>query len=585
MKYTILYTALFVFTSAVYAHEGVSEAHSDYQNGCWVLDSKKDQGRPGIECPEGVDFPAVNEDPISHSDAQNTSTSYKEMQASKGASLGEKCYVSLTNGRNSFASQQQSLLAATPPQTPQVGALIKQFNEDLSYDRCRNLEVTAVANGGDLNGDGNMAVSQDKRIQCQKVGDFTLDWKSCKSGLDAYNMIVIADAALDLTQKIRTQQQNQQMSQQVAARSAQGDMQNAALDASIQANNSLANMNKEKAAAYMAAVGLLGSKIAGWQGKSDGALGKICSSNPPKSAVPLPPNSVLNPNVKNFLPEKKTCLEALQKVRNSDAVFANESAKAQLVGAFMEYMQKAAAAGMAAKQLSNIAKAVEQVKQGTETNEPSTFDRCVVAPNDPACQTPGSRTPAQEYAGGDFSVDGLGSNMIGGNPLEDTEIKMGDPTALPDKVGDASSPFADKAKDADGILNPAPAASLGSGAANGMQSGAMGGMGGRGGGAGGAALGNDLKGPETPKQNDVKANQVGGAYKFTGGQGFKAVAASKDNNPFSSLFDSKSQGGLEEDRSIASDDIGGKDSGLFMRISKRYGKVQSDKRIEALNLE
>jgi hypothetical protein len=110
-------------------------------------------------------------------------------------------------------------------------------------------------------------------------------------------------------------------------------------------------------------------------------------------------------------------------------------------------------------------------------------------------------------------------------------------------------------------------------------------MGGRGGGAGGAALGNDLKGPETPKQNDVKANQVGGAYKFTGGQGFKAVAASKDNNPFSSLFDSKSQGGLEEDRSIASDDIGGKDSGLFMRISKRYGKVQSDKRIEALNLE
>ncbi len=58
----------------------------------------------------------------------------------------------------------------------------------------------------------------------------------------------------------------------------------------------------------------------------------------------------------------------------------------------------------------------------------------------------------------------------------------------------------------------------------------------------------------------------------------------KDDNPFANLFDGKGGGKLEEDRSIASE-IDGQDSGLFSKISKRYGLIQADKRIEAKNLE
>ncbi len=85
----------------------------------------------------------------------------------------------------------------------------------------------------------------------------------------------------------------------------------------------------------------------------------------------------------------------------------------------------------------------------------------------------------------------------------------------------------------------------------------------------------------------LKTNKMTGKYKASKGAGFQAVKAGKeDANPFSSMFDAKGgeAGGIEEDRSIASDD-GSEASGLFHKISKRYGQVHQDKRIESQNLE
>ena len=84
--------------------------------------------------------------------------------------------------------------------------------------------------------------------------------------------------------------------------------------------------------------------------------------------------------------------------------------------------------------------------------------------------------------------------------------------------------------------------------------------------------------------NDIKTNKVSGKYK-AGGGGYGAVKGSKDDaNPFASMFDAKGEaGGVEEDRSIASDD--GEGSGLFHKISKKYGQVQQEKRLDSQNLE
>ena len=121
--------------------------------------------------------------------------------------------------------------------------------------------------------------------------------------------------------------------------------------------------------------------------------------------------------------------------------------------------------------------------------------------------------------------------------------------------------------------------------AGGPAGGGGGGVGGGLGGGGGASLGNDLQGEDKDKKaKEIDANKLAGNYNSVGGKGFSAVAGGKEDNPFKDLFDSKSSGGVEEDRSIASDD-GGKDSGLFQRISSRMTQVVAEKRIEAGNLE
>lgn len=451
-------------------------------------------------------------------------------------------------------------------------------------NNCRAYELAASANGEDLREEDEVIQSQDRRIVCVRRGTHVLDWKSCKAGKDAYDMVLIADAGLNLTQQVRTAQSTQRMNNQMAEEIAAGNAQNAAYDATIQHNQNLANLNKEKVAAYTAALGLLGSKIAAWQGKSDGALQRACGnvqpSVQPAGVITTAPQAV-TPATPSLPSKYATCVEYLKTVRSS--LFANDSGKAALVTAFMEYMQKAITAGIAAKNLSNIAKQVEQVKNGTEDLGPTMFERCSVAPNDPACLQAGPRVPGQEYVGGEISLGDNFNNAFGEN-LEDTaSVGFETEDLTPgDAVASAGNPFEDAAKEASGILEEAPAANFQPGSApGGGGGGAGGGLGG-----GGVSLGNDLAGPQAEKTAEVNAEKSGGNYQFAGGGGFQAVKAGKeDANPFASLFDAKSQGGVGEDRSFASDDIGGKDSGLFLRISRRYGKISGEKRIEAANLE
>jgi hypothetical protein len=232
----------------------------------------------------------------------------------------------------------------------------------------------------------------------------------------------------------------------------------------------------------------------------------------------------------------------------------------------------------------NIAKAKAPLQE--EGND-MMIELCEANPMDPACVQRGNRVSGGGIiSSGDFSLGDGGNNAFNMNPEDATFGETGSATDLDDKnsVASINSPFADDAKKAKGILNPAGAAQTQ--ASGGAQGG--GGAGGGGLGGGGASLGSDLEGADTEgnKEAQIKAAQISGSYNTPGGGGYKGVSRGKeDSNPFASLFDQKSEGGVEEDRSIASGDVDGKASGLFEKISKRYGQIQADKRVEAKNLE
>ena len=415
--------------------------------------------------------------------------------------------------------------------------------------------------------------SIDKKITCYQRGGYTLDYKACTSAVGMYNMVLNAETALNLTHKIMTDVNNKKLTSQVNESVAKGNVQEAAIDASIANNNNIKNMNQQRAMAYSAAVAALSSKMS-WPSSKIESVTKNCQNKfKPDSPSPMPCDKASKVSVT---------------MRKSE-LFANEMAHAALKNAIVDFIQKGIAAGMAMNQFGNIAKKMEAGKQNyAPTEEDVMIERCALNPADPACVGRGNRVSNPSTISGTFGgIGSNGNNSFGmGDGVTDTFGEEGDPSNLGSPVADVTSPFAADAKAANDILNPAAAAAVQPG--GGSAGGGGGGGGAAGGGGGGASLGDDLEGANTEGQKDptLKSKQTAGNYEYGGGGGYKSVQGGKpDANPFQSMFDNKSQGGVEEDRSIASGDIDGQASGLFQKISKKYGQMQADKRIEALNLE
>lgn len=454
-----------------------------------------------------------------------------------------------------------------------------------NLQQCRLYEFASKANGEAF---VSMAPSQkmtaDKRVACIKRGSMTMDYQSCASTADMYNYILGLETLMRSAQESSLKNKQSQIAQDAALQTANGDGQNAALAASAADNNFKSNLSMQQAQAYGAAVAAMGMKLSGWQSNSDSALVKKCKPEPAELQ-----------KMDTVIELAGSCTKNLPQMKNDSAVFANNEAKGMFTAIMLELGAKAAAAMIAAKKFESVAKATTAAQQTTDTGT-STLDKCVTNPTLAEClNSTGNLTPGQTYGSGDFSVgDGFGTNNLGNTNLTTSGALAGDASSLPSSpVANVDNPFVDNkpgctnsgtaAGKAACILNPADAAKVTpqGGAAGGGSGGGVGGsMGG-----GSASLGNDLAGQKDPKDNsDIKSNKAAGGYNVGSGQGFRGVAASKDENPFASMFDSKSSGGVEDDQSIPSNQ-NGVDSGLFQRLSKRYGQVQSEKRIEAVNLE
>lgn len=422
--------------------------------------------------------------------------------------------------------------------------------------------------GGQLAAAGkdNTIKSSDGKISCKDRGSWTVDYEPCEKAIKFYSAVMMAEQAMLVEQKVRTDLKGQSIAKKTAEEMKKGASQTAAFDAAEANHNHMQGIQKEKLIAYGAAgVALFNAQrqLPTYKKTKEDYCGKATGD------------------------AKTYCEETFRKYKGQ--IIANDEAKSALLASAMDAAAKAAAAGLSMSEYQKAGADVAAARNMIgEDGGDMMMEKCVLNPTDPSCAKNRDRVAGESISMGDFG-SGVGeSNSF--NLAGESEVtpEMGAETNLDENapVAGVNTPFADDAKIAKGILDPAAAAQM---QATGGAAGGGGGGGGGGLGGGGASLGSDLNGAnkDGDKEAQIKTGKVSGAYSQGGGGGYKGVGKSKDDaNPFSSLFDAKgSGGGVEEDRSIASGDIDGASSGLFQKISKRYGQVQADKRLEAKNLE
>jgi hypothetical protein len=490
------------------------------------------------------------------------------------------CFL-LTNSLYSYGQGEPRLsgVAARCAQEVAVNKVKRSQQEKIAVSECDRLAIAASLNGYSLDEAPLQKQTLDGKGGCFLQAGYTLDFNDCKRVLLAYNAVVIAEKAMIAQQAIRITENNQKANQEMAKQTAAGKGQEAALDAVEERSRQNAQMNTEKFYTYLTAVSALGGTLAAWQGKGSKAISKFCAKN-------LDVNKV-----KNDLGITLTQEECPQYLESDvKKLFANDDSRVNFTLLAAEYVKKAAEAKRLAGLNKDIAAKLGNRPQDDE-GEVAKFEKCALTPFDPECTKSTDRSATSTFKGGSFSMgSGEGHAFNMNDTGENSEFgEAGASTNLKDTthVASVNSPFMDEAKAANKILDEAGAASV-------QPTGGAGGGGGGGGAGGGfgggsASLGNDLQADssDSNKSSDIKSKQFSASYS-KGGAKFGAVKGGKDDNanPFSSLFDSKtdSGGGVEEDRSIASD-IKGEGSGLFQKISKRYVQVHQDKRIEARNLE
>ncbi len=439
---------------------------------------------------------------------------------------------------------------------------------DPELEKCKAAdEVATNIAGVALDSAPDAFQTSDGRAICKRLAGYTVDYDSCESTARVYNHLLVASMVLEQQAQVRASNGQNKISQEAQSKAQSGDFQGASLEASKSNSSLMKQLNQEKAAAYAAAVAALGAKIAGWVDGAEDACKKG--------------------NIKD------NCAGKLKLVQDSygKEVFANKDQKQVFIMALAEYTAKGLAAGIEASKYKKSEDTVAKIQDSYEEEQLDVqLDKCVLNPTAKECLGPGNRVSGQSASvgSGDFTLGGNGSNSFDMGSSTDEFGEMGEAANIESQqVAGINSPFVDEAKEANDILDKAAAASPGSG---GGAAGGGGGGGGMGGGGARASLGNDTQTPDAQgdKEADIKAKKASGGYAAKGGgSGFSAVKSGKeDSNPFSSLFDQKgSGGGLEEDRTIASEGIDKKSSVLFQKISKKYSEMHSSKRIQANNLE
>ncbi|MFY7993652.1 MAG: hypothetical protein ACOVP4_10195 [Bacteriovoracaceae bacterium] len=498
-----------------------------------------------------------------------------------------------------------------------VNCIDKNQITPTSLPRCIAIRLAAGLSG--LSGtETDNDSSKDKMINCKLKSPTNQDWVVCQQGIKTYNTLTGLDGAMQLSTGIQSQLAQDKIQKETMKEAQAGNLQTAALQATADQNLANAKLLEQQASFYGGQAAYLETFVAtkwpskvktvcnakriaevknivaknigdaislAYPGNTNGAQSQ---TQPTKVEVAGVSFGMSNqPNVAASITEAN-CIKILDSgfIKKSTELFPNSSARSALQNKAIESIGKAAKAGIDANRLRKNAKVAETLKdQFVDPGGDAMFDLCRIDPANVQCRGTGTRVNQPGYQAGQFNLDGGGNGQAFNlNPNAGTGEEIGNiGTGEATNIAGVTSPFADEADKASDLLDQAGGASYTSAGAGGGGGGGVGG----GGGGGSAALGGDLQGAEKDdKEAEIKASKRDGGY-ASGGGGFQATGSgSSDENPLQSLFDQDgAKGGIEEDRSIASEDIDNSNSALFEKISKKYAKVHGEKRIEANNLE
>ncbi len=414
------------------------------------------------------------------------------------------------------------------------------------------------------------------QVACTWNGGSALDYGSCAGLVDTYNAAFASEQVLNLASEAQKVSAQRDATTQI---SNPANIQTSSIDATKTVVDTQKSIERQKEYTFMTIAAGLGAQIATWRTGAWWFDKDNCES----------PDGFNNAETCEAL---RACEAEASVVR---ALFPNTQIRGFFVAQATEYAGKAAMHGVLAGQYKKQSGALSAAKkeiydfQDKVDDAASGFINCQTNPSLQECVS--NYGQIDHAGGGGIDFGGLGDT--GGNIDFDPE-DTGDDTGSDDYLVDSGLSDEDKSLIGEGLIDLseksastpkdiAPAAAQFQ--LTGGSGGGAGGGGGAGAGGGGAPSLSDTPGEAQNSEGQKSLISSKSRLGYTAG-GPSSLGgrnpASKPKNPLDGLFGGKkkeSKGGVNVDRTMASE-VAPAASGLFKKISKRYGKAVESKRIE-----
>ena len=447
----------------------------------------------------------------------------------------------------------------------------------LPLTQCEHFKIISSINNQDFTS-SEEAKTSDGKTKCVKEGGYTTDYKDCKRLISLYDAVLLAEQAMISAQNIQVNEANTKSQKEVANRTAKGEGQNAAIDATIARNELNVKINKTQAATYSAAVASLSAGLLAWKGKKH--FIKSCVDNGKFSRAS---NTAKETGKVTF--NQIECTSMVTQYKESSSIFKNDNAKSDFMFAVGTFVQKAVEANKRAGLNEEVGEKLKAMPQMADSDE-LVLDPCLINPLAP-CSTNKDKTfsSGSMGSGNTVNVNSISHETLDFSTPKNLDSNMGSKTdsnsgnSSTESVANANPSFSNPKESSKGVIDPASAASIASGG-NSSSSPNGGGGGAGGGGGGSAALGDDLEGVSADKASEaqVKTFETKNARNKAGNNfvGISNRQSGQDEGPIN--FDETTKGGIEE-AEYQSSVLGEKSPLIFDRISNRYLKIQASKRI------
>jgi hypothetical protein len=437
---------------------------------------------------------------------------------------------------------------------------------DLAIEFARGLDAVKTKLNADTSDDGEVVLWNNPNMKCEYKGGLAIDYKDCKQIVNKYNQGFIAEQGFKVAGEAQRIGAQRNAAQQAAD---PNNLQTGALDAMGTVIEKEKSIQTQMAGFYTAYAGVIGGYLIAWK------TPKWLESEEHKCATELDEVSC------------KALEDVILGAGMEGYYFPNQGYKGHFTAEMIKHAGNSTMHGVLAGQYKKAGDDIDKAKEDVydlqqREQDLIGLDDCVANPDQPGCN--GSGGGRRQIEGVEFGGIEFGGGANSAFNPQALDSGSGGITGNRGTISDADASsiasglenFADKGASAPKDVAPGAAASKFGGNGGGA------GGGGGGGGGGGAAPGlSNINRGGGSKDSGIKIGSS--SMKFgkggfaTGGRG----AAKSNKNPFSGLLGKKKgkKGGVKVERGLASG-IDAKGSKLFEKISKRYGKVIKDNRLE-----